>query len=172
MNVIGDTGLVTAGLIVAGGMTESIAFEGSYPLDRNFDHRIAIELDCGGMPIVPTVIWNNEKRRQEIAHVLGTFPLVNTYKSEIKLDRHGANIGDVEVSQNLTSGTIVFRRAEDKIVERFEVKNSSFFQNILLRLYIQVKKFNTRTYEYETLRRPLLLGKGDLWSAKLRFRTL
>ena len=115
---------------------------------------------------------NNEKRRQEVSHVLATFPMVNTYRTDITLDNHGANIGDVEVSQSLNSGTVIFRRAEDKVVERYEIKNSSFFQNLILRLYIQVRMFDTTQLKYTTLRRPMLLGRGDVWSAKLRFRTL
>ena len=79
---------------------------------------------------------------------------------------------DYDFHVEMLHGNIVFRRAEDKISERYEILNPRFFQNIRLAVYIERREWNDQTDEYVFQRSKIQLLDGDIWTAKLRFRTL
>jgi hypothetical protein len=70
---------------------------------------------------------------------------------------------------------MTWRRAENKISERFEILNSQFFQNIRLEVFMIRRDWVINpaagTQEFKWKRRALTLADGESWSAKLRFRT-
>ena len=70
------------------------------------------------------------------------------------------------------TGYITFRRAEDKVSERYEILNPKFFQNIRLSLSITRREWSTNYNKMVIVHKPLTLDKHDIWTVKLRFRTL
>ena len=157
-------------LIVAGETGQTIVYQCKYPLVRHFDHRVRLELDSAGMPVPAIIDWNT-KNRQQVRHTLATFPINQVFESRIGLNTRGANEGDISFTTKMLLGSIVFRRAEDKISERFEILSSQFFQNIRLEVYIVRRDWNILTKEFDFKRRAIRLANDESWQAKLRFRT-
>ena len=160
---------VGAGVIIAGATGETIAQDSLYPLERNFDHRLALELTTA-LPIPPTIVWSTNNK-QEVSHKLATFVLNNKTKSTVVLNSEGTPVY-CSSSTPLLTGDILWRRAEDKVTEKYEMLNSKFIQNIRLSVYIFRRKWNHQLREYKIKRLPITILEGDSWTAKLRFRTL
>jgi len=157
--------------IVVGESGETVVIQGGYPLTRHFDHRVRLELQTD-MPIPQTVVWNTDNT-QKISHVISTFPINMRTESSLTLNSEGANNGEVTLTSDLFSGDIVWRRAEDKISERYEILNSQFFQNIRLEAFITRRVWLPAPLnEFSFKRYALTLASGESWEAKLRFRTL
>ena len=172
----GITGLVGAGAtlddpVINGNPGETCIAEGAYPLTRFFDHRVMIDVDSGGMPIPNVVTWNTSNA-QSLRHTLATFPINPRMETSISLNNVGGATGEVGFRSELLQGNVVWRRAGDKISERFEILNSQFFQNIRLEVLIERREWNITKKEYYFKRREMLFREGDSWTAKLRFRTL
>jgi len=158
-----------AGVIIAGTTGETIALDSMYPLERNFDHRVALELTTA-LPIPPTIVWSTNDS-QQVSHKLATFTINNKTLSTVVLNSEGGP----EYCSNSTAlltGDILWRRAEDKVSERYEMLNSQFIQNIRLSVYIFRRIWNSQLNEYKIKRLPITILDGDSWTAKLRFRTL
>lgn len=158
-------------VILGGGPGQTYRIRGDYPVTRNFEHRVMIDLDTGGMPIPAITAWTTGKT-QSVRHMLASFPITGKIETAIMLDTDGAALPDVSFRCKLDQGNVVFRRAEDKVVERFQILNPRFFQNIRLSVMIERRVWKTATNAYKFDRRKLLMLPGDHWSAKLRFRTL
>ena len=158
-----------AGAIIAGTTGETIALDSMYPLERNFDHRIALELTTA-LPIPPTIVWSTNDS-QQVSHKLATFTINNKTTSTGVLDSEGGP-HYCSNSTPLLTGDILWRRAEDKVSERYEMLNSQFIQNIRLSVYIFRRIWNSQLNEYKIKRLPITILEGDSWTAKLRFRTL
>ena len=157
-------------VIVAGETGETIVLQSLYPLTRHFDHRERLELQTD-MPIPSTVVWNTDNT-QKISNVFGTFPIDMKTRSEIQLNTEGADSGEVTHFSELFSGDVVWRRAEDKVSERYEIMNSKFFQNIRLELFITRRVWLRDLRQFSFKRFSITLADGESWQAKLRFRTL
>ena len=158
-----------AGVIIAGTTGETIALDSMYPLERNFDHRIALELTTA-LPIPPTIVWSTNNS-QQVSHKLATFTINNKTLGTVVLNSEGGP----EYCSNSTAlltGDIMWRRAEDKVSERYEMLISQFVQNIRLSVYIFRRVWNSQLNEYKIKRLPITILDGDSWTAKLRFRTL
>ena len=150
---------------------ETCIIEGKYPLTRFFDHRVMIDVDSGGMPIPNVVTWNTSNQ-QSLRHTLATFPINQRMETGIHLNNVGGATGEVDFRSELMQGNIVWRRAEDKIRERYQILNPQFFQNIRLEIIIERREWDFQSKAYVFKRRAMLFRDGDSWTAKLRFRTL
>ena len=144
---------------------------GSYPITRNFEHRVAIDIESNGMPVPGIIKWLTSNK-QSVKYTLASFPIETKYETTIKLDNQGGTLPDVEFTSSMLQGNVVFRRAESKISERFEITNPRFFQNIRLDLLMERRVWDVNAMEYKFQRKQLQLNEGDAWTAKLRFRTL
>ena len=171
----GTTALVNTAVvpqvILGGGPGQKYRIRGDYPVTRNFEHRVMIDLDTGGMPIPAITSWTTGKS-QSVRHMLASFPISGRLETAIRLDTDGATLPQVTFRCKLDQGNVVFRRAEDKVVERFQILNPRFFQNIRLAVMIERRVWKPATNAYKFDRRKILMLPGDHWSAKLRFRTL
>jgi hypothetical protein len=156
--------------IILGATGETVAQSCLYPLIRHFDHRVRIVIDSGGMPIPAIVNWDTSNK-QTVRHSLATFPINQTYETGITLNHLGANTGDTRFKMKLFLGEITWRRAEDKISERFEIINSQFFQNIRLEINIVRREWDRANRKFVFKRRAIGLASGESWTCKLRFRT-
>ena len=155
--------------IIAGTTGETVALQSLYPLERNFDHRLALELTTA-LPIPPTIVWSTNDK-QQVSHKLATFTLDSQTKSTVVLDSEGAPVY-CSTSTPLLTGDILWRRAEDKVTERYEMLTSQYIQNIRLSVFIFRRQWNSQLKEYKIKRLPITILEGDSWTAKLRFRTM
>lgn len=170
--VTGITALSDDGVtIVAGEVAETIIMRCEYPLTRFFDHRVMIEIDAGGMPLPASVDWTTTNK-QAVRHSIASFPVTSTYRTELQLDNNAITVGRSNLITNLHLGNIVFRRAENKVSERYIVLTSKFFQNIRLEVKIVRRVWDYINKQYVLTRRPFTMGNNQSWSSKLRFRTI
>jgi hypothetical protein len=172
----GIEGLVGPGnslgdVVINGNPAETCIVEGRYPLSRFFDHRVMIDLDSGGMPIPNVIAWTTSNKQSQ-RNTLATFPINLRSETSIYLNNIGGATGDVDFKSELLQGNVVWRRAEDKVSERFQILNSQFFQNIRLEVLIERREWDQDNKKYVFKRRNMLFGEGDSWTAKLRFKTL
>ena len=156
-------------IVLAGGITDTQAVQSAYPLERNFDHRFSLELTTA-LPIPPTIVWSTNDK-QQVTHKLADFPINNTTRSTVVLNTEGGPLYCYNTSPLLV-GNLVWRRAEDKVTERYEMMTSKFIQNIRVSVYIFRREWNSLTKTYYLKRLPVNLLEGDTWTAKLRFRTM
>ena len=161
--------VVGAANIIPGTTGETVALGSLYPLDRNFDHRLALELTTA-LAIPPTIVWSTNDK-QQVSHKLATFVLNNKTKSTVVLNSEGTPTY-CSSSTPLLTGDILWRRAEDKVTEKYEMLNSKFIQNIRISVYIFRRQWNSQLKEYKIKRLPITILEGDSWTAKLRFRTM
>ena len=158
--------------VVAGEPGETAVLQGLYPLTRYFDHRVRVEFDNGGMPIPNVVEWTTNNK-QSIRHTIATFPINQEYKSSVSLNRAGAADGNTRFTSTLLQGDIVWRRAESKVSERFQILNSQFFQNIRAEVIIVRREWDkVNRDKFIFVRRAITIEDGESWTAKLRFRTI
>ena len=158
------------GDVVPALMTQTAALQGKYPLTRHFDHRIRLELDSSGMPVPAVISWSTDNK-QQIRHNLATFPINMKHESSLTINTVGADEGNISIKSDMLLGDLIFRRAENKISERYQILNAQFFQNIRLEAFIVRKEWSHATTAFEFKRRALTLLDGETWTAKLRFRT-
>ena len=166
----GMTALTNLNIIIAGTVAETVSVQGVYSLDRHFDHRVRLEMQTD-MGIPPTIVWSTDNK-QKVSRVIATFPINARTESTLFLNSEGASEGDVSLSSKLFSGDLVWRRAEHKVSERYEILNSQFFQNIRAQVEITRKEWVQAIRGFVFIRRAISLLEGDSWTAKLRFRTL
>jgi len=157
-----------AGTIIAGSTSETVEYRGLFPLERYFDHRIRLEVETQiGIP--PTVVWSTDDR-QKISHVIATFPIQMTSQSSVICNSEGAATQDVSFQSTLLVGDLTWRRAEDKISERYLITNSQYFHNIRLEIFIVRKQWVQN--EFHFIRENMVFADGESWTAKLRFRSI
>ena len=162
------TGNNPAVTIVAGSTVETVEYPGLHPLERYFDHRIRLEIEAQiGIP--PTVVWSTDDR-QKISHVISTFPIQMTSQSSVLCNSEGAATDVVHYQSDMLVGDITWRRAEDKISERYLVNNSQYFHNVRLELFIVRKEWFQD--EFRFIRQKMSFTEGESWTAKLRFRSI
>ena len=130
---------------------------------------MALELTTT-LPIPPTIVWSTNQR-QQITHKLADFPINHKTKGTVLLNTEGGPLHCYNTSELLV-GDLVWRRAEDRVSEKYEMLNSKFIQNIRLSVYIFRREWNRATKEYAIKRLPINILEGDSWTAKLRFRTM
>jgi hypothetical protein len=163
--------LVGGGVIVAPGeVAQTVVVQCMYPLSRLFDHRVRLEIDSSSMPVPAVVTWTTDNK-QKVRHTIASFPINQTYQTGIELNTQGADEGGVSFTSNMFLGPVVWRRAENKVSERYEILNSQFFQNVRLDVYIVRREWNTTSNKFVFARREITLADGESWTAKLRFRT-
>ena len=146
-----------------------------YPITRNFDLRQAIEVEAPGMRIPGQVKWTI-KNNQSVKFSIASFPLKSQFTSVIALDADGGTQDKMEFHSTVFVGNHVFRRAEDKVKERYLITSSRWYQNVRLTVEIERRRVvvdrNTGQMVLDFVRTPITLPKDGYWSAKLRFRTL
>ena len=169
--VEGLAGLRTSAVnnnIAASTVTDTVVVQGSYPLARFFDERLLLVLDCHSRT-PPSFEWN-EKNQQKLNHTIATFPITKKYKSSYSTNSTGTMLPGTSVICQSLVGDIVWRRAEDKVGEKYMVSDSSYFHNIRLEVMIQRREWNTTAKEFQVAEhQKLQLTDGESWSAKLRF---
>ena len=149
-------------------MCSSDLYPGLHPLERYFDHRIRLEIEAQiGIP--PTVVWSTDNR-QKISHVISTFPIQMTSESSVVCNSEGAATQVVHYQSDMLVGDITWRRAEDKITERYLVQNSQYFHNVRLELFMVRKHWVND--EFRFIREKMSFTDGESWTAKLRFRSI
>ena len=154
--------------IVGGGTDETVEYPATHPLERYFDHRIRLEIEAQiGIP--PTVVWSTDER-QKISHVIATFPISMTSQSSVVCNSEGAATAEVHFQSDMLVGDITWRRAEDKITERYLVQNSQYFHNVRLELFM-VRKHWVQD-EFRFIRETMSFSDGESWTGKLRFRSI
>ena len=155
-------------LILEGGSTQTVEYPADYTLERYFEHRIRLEVESQ-MGTPPTTVWSTDDL-QQMSYVIGTFPISNTTQSSIICNSEGAATGSVRYSNQLLTGDITWRRAEDKVNEQYLLTDSKFFHNIRLEIFIVRKEWFKG--EFRFMRSKLVMADGESWTAKLRFRSV
>ena len=155
---------------IAGLTNETMVQQAQYPLTRHFDHRVRCDIETD-MPVPQTIVWSTDNL-QKISHVIASFPINMRTSTSLLLNSEGASEGEVSHTADLFSGDIVWRRAEDRVAERYEITSSKFFQNVRLGVFMTRREWSVAKSAYSFVRRPIQLSDGESWTAKLRFRTL
>jgi len=134
------TNNAVAGNILEGGTTETVEYPGLYSLERHFDHRVRLEIESQiGLP--PTVVWSTDDR-QKISHVIATFPIQMKSQSAVHCNTEGAATDKISFQSDMLAGDITWRRAEDKVTERYLLNNSQYFHNIRLDIFYGSKSMD------------------------------
>ena len=120
-----------------------------------------------GLP--PTTVWSTDEK-QKISHVIATFPISTKTKTSVLCNSEGASTGDVRIQSDILVGDITFRRAEDKITERYLLNNSQFFHNIRLEIFMVRKEWKLTDFDF--VRKKMVFSDGESWTGKLRFRSI
>jgi len=154
--------------IVEGETAGTIEYPGLYSLERYFDHRIRLEIESQiGIP--PTIVWSTDDR-QKISHVIATFPIQMKSQSSVVCNTEGAATQEVHFQSEMLAGDITWRRAEDKITERYLINNSQYFHNVRLEIFIVRKHWKGTEFIFQ--REKMSFSDGESWTAKLRFRSI
>ena len=160
--------------IVEGGAAETVEQPSRYPLTRYFDSRIRLEVESQ-MSIPPTTVWSTDEK-QKISMVLATFPIQMSSESSVLTTSAGGATSSVRFESDMLVGDITFRRAEDKISERFLLNSSQFFHNIRLELWMVRKNWewdrNETRERFIFRRQKMVFADGESWTGKLRFRSV
>ena len=169
----GLTALSADGLTISeGGAAEPTEINGAYSLERHFDHRVRIEIESQ-MPIPPTAVWS-AAGSQKLSHVIATFPIITTTQSGVQMNNEGVATDTLSYTSSILVGDIAWRRAEDKISERYLLQSSQHFHNIRLDVAIIRKEWNgpEGSGKFIFVREDMVYGLGEAWTAKLRFRSV
>jgi hypothetical protein len=168
-----DALLAGGGAVVAGEVAQTVVLQCSYPLTRHFDHRVRLEIDSSGMPVPPVVSWSTDNK-QNVRNTIASFSINQKFTAGIELNTQGANEGGISFTTNMFLGSVVWRRAENKVSERYEILNSQWFQNIRLEIYMVRRNWVANGRDpgkFIFNRNEITLADGESWTAKLRFRT-
>ena len=92
-------------------------------------------------------------------------------KSIVKCTSEGAPYESVMEEESYL-GDIVWRRAEDKVRERYLLQNINFVHNVRLELFIVRREWSTNLNKFFFVREKMVFSDGEFWTAKLRFRTI
>ena len=164
-------GVAGAGLnIQAGEINQTVELVSLYPIDRFFEHRVRVEVRSD-MGIPPTVVWDVDDK-ESYSFVMATFPITTTTTTGVLCNNLGTTTDNVTFTNSLLSGNINFRKAEDRVTERYRILNSQYFHSIRLQLYIVRKEWNTTTKEFAFKPEKLEFAEGQSWTAKIRFRSV
>ena len=117
----------------------------------------------------PTTSWST-KDSQTISHSIATFPISREIQTGIVMNSEGVSTGAMTYKSSLLTGDIVWRRAEDKISERYLILNSQFFHNVRLELHLVKKVFDGTGFKF--VKEKMVFSPAEAWSAKLRFRSV
>ena len=175
-----NTGIITTGLngisavvgdsryLNAGGVSQSVEIESSHSLFKFFDSRVRLEVETQmGVPI--TNVWSTSNT-QQISHVIATFPIESKHTVKILCDAFGRTLSQVETFEDLRETAISWRRAEQKVSERFLLNNSQYFHNIRVELFLVRRVWSEDKFLFK--REKVQLGDSEFWTAKLRFRSI
>lgn len=156
--------------IVAGESTQTVEFRGDYSLEQHFDHRVRIEVESQ-MNTPTTVAWTT-KGIQKMSHIIATFPIATKTQSSVLLNNEGVPTRDVRYQTDVLLGDITWRKAEDKVSERYVLQDSQFFHNIRLEVFMVRKEYSTTRDEFDFAKEKMVYSNGESWTAKLRFRSI
>jgi hypothetical protein len=157
-----------------GGTAATVEIANTHSLYRYFDHRVRLEVETQmGIPI--TSVWSTTNS-QQLSHVIATFPIQSKYSTTIVCDLTGTvQVDEVHITDELQHGPIIFRRAEDKVSERYQILNSQYFHNIRLEVFVVRREFGLDQHgvtSFKFKREKMTFDEDDYWTAKLRFRSL
>jgi hypothetical protein len=155
-------------LLIGGGTNQSVEVSATYSLYRFFDQRIRLELETQ-MGTPQTNVWSTSGT-QQITTNIATFPIQTKHTVTVRCDSDGTMLSGVENTDELMEGEIIWRKAEDKITERYLINNSKYFHNIRLELFIVKRKWINNSFKF--IREKVTFESGEYWTAKLRFRSL
>ena len=169
-----DALLAPNGTIQIGGADTAVKILSSHSVFRFFDHRVRLEVETQmGIPV--TSVWSTTNS-QQLSHVMATFPIQAKYSTTVVCDPSGVVFPDiVRVTDELQHGPIVFRSAEDKVSERYQVLNPQYFHNIRLEVFIVRREYKfdlAGTMTSLFTREKLVFDDDDYWTAKLRFKSI
>jgi hypothetical protein len=162
------------GNVSNGGTAATVEIANTHSLYRYFDHRVRLEVETQmGIPI--TSVWSTTNS-QQLSHVIATFPIQAKYSTTVVCDLTGtALVNEVHITDELQHGPIIFRRAEDKVSERYQILNSQYFHNIRLEVFVVRREFGLDQHggtSFKFKREKMTFDEDDYWTAKLRFRSL
>ena len=155
---------------IAVGVNETVEHPCLYPIERHFDHRVRLEVESQ-MGTPATTAWTT-KNLQKISHVIGTFPIITKTQTSVLCNSEGTPTGHVRYQTDLLVGDLVWRRAEDKISEKYVLSDSNFFHNIRLEVFIVRKEWLEIDNGFIFVKEKLTFEAGENWSAKVRFRSI
>ncbi len=156
--------------IEAGESSQTVEFRGEYSLEQHFDHRVRIELESQ-MNTPTTVAWTT-KGVQKMSHIIATFPISTNTMSSVLLNNEGVATDEVRYQTDVLLGDITWRKAEDKVSERYVLNDSQFFHNIRLEVFMVRKEYSTTRNEFDFAKEKMVFSDGESWTAKLRFRSI
>jgi len=170
----GEAALKVNGEVSPGGTESTVEAANTHSLYRYFDHRVRLEVETQmGIPI--TSVWSTTNS-QQLSHVIATFPIQSKYSTTIVCDLTGTvQVDEVHITDELQHGPIIFRRAEDKVSERYQILNSQYFHNIRLEVFVVRREFGLDQHgvtSFKFKREKMTFDEDDYWTAKLRFRSL
>jgi hypothetical protein len=123
------------------------------------------------MGITPTNVWSTNGT-QQLNTVIATFPIQTRRTVKVTCNSDGAVQTALENTDELLEGEIIWRKAEDKVTERYLLNDSKFFHNIRLELFIVNREWQIYENAFKFIRKKVTFGSGEYWTGKLRFRSL
>jgi hypothetical protein len=179
---VNDQGKIDSGLkaltdggqyILDGNITDTMEVLSPYPINRHFDHRIRLEVETQ-MGIPPTVVWSTDEK-QKLSHVIATFPISRSIENTVWCNNENAVssvLSDTTYAESSLLGDITWRRAEDKVSERYLLQSSQFLHNMRLELFIVRKEWSVLKKQFLFVREKMVFADGEFWSGKVRFRSI
>ena len=168
--ITGQSALIEAGVIVAGLTADTIEQPADYTIERHFDHRVRLEIESQ-MNTTTTVAWVTSGK-QKMSHIIATFPISSDIQTTVLCNNEGAATTETEYQCELLVGDITWRKAEDKVSERYLLHDSQFFHNIRLEVFLVRKEWKQSTKEFTFAKEKLSFQDSESWTAKLRFRSI
>jgi hypothetical protein len=165
--LLGDIGGITH---ISGGTDQSVEVSASHSIYRFFDQRCRLEIETQ-MGITPTNVWSTNGT-QQLNTVIATFPIQTRRTVKVTCNSDGAVQTALENTDELLEGEIIWRKAEDKVTERYLLNDSKFFHNIRLELFIVNREWQIYENAFKFIRKKVTFGSGEYWTGKLRFRSL
>ena len=158
------------GVIIAGQTAETIEYPATYTLERHFDHRVRLEIESQ-MSTPPTIAWVT-KEAQKMTNIIATFPISTTTQTSVLCNSEGTPSGEIGYQTDMLVGDITWRKAENKISERYLLNNSQFFHNIRLEVFLVRKEWVEADASFMFAKEKLVFVDGESWTCKLRFRSV
>ena len=84
-------------------------------------------------------------------------PIQMKTQSSVLCNSEGAATSEVSVESDLLVGDITWRRAEDKVSERYLIHNSQYFHNVRLEIFIVRKQWFEN--EFRFIRERMVRGR-------------
>ena len=157
-------------VIVAGEVGETVEYPALYTLERHFDHRVRLEIESQ-MNTPYSVAWTTAGK-QKMSNIIATFPITTKTQTSVLCNSEGTPSGNVSYQTEMLVGDITWRKAEDKVSERYLLNDSKFFHNIRLEVFIVRKEWLEADASFIFAKEKLIFVDGESWTCKLRFRSV